>query len=67
LTLGGWDEKDYSGEIVWFTGANHNWDQVMQGFSIDDTEIVPSTDMPAVIFETGYPYIGLSPDYYEKV
>lgn len=66
LTIGGWDEQDYTGDIYWF-GTGDKWDQVLSGFKIDNSEIVGAYDLPPVIFETGYPYIGLSPDYFDRV
>lgn len=60
LTLGGWDEGDYKGEIAWFRTGGH-WNQTLTKFSVDGTDIIQSYDMTPVIFETGYPYIGLSP------
>lgn len=66
LTLGGWDESDYTGEIAWFRTGGH-WNQTMTKFSVDGTDIIQSYDLAPVIFETGYPYIGLSPAYYDRV
>lgn len=66
VTIGGWDEEDYTGDITWFDTGD-KWDQDMSKFMIDDEEIVGTYDLPAVVFETGYPYIGLSPNYYAKV
>jgi len=66
LTIGGWDEQDYTGDIYWF-GTGDKWDQVLSGFKIGNTDIVGSYDLPPVIFEMGYPYIGFSPDYFDKI
>ena len=66
LTIGGWDEQDYTGDIYWFATGD-KWDQVLSGFKIGNTDIVGNYDLPPVIFEAGYPYIGFSPDYFDKV
>ena len=66
LTLGGWNEADYTGEIAWYrTGGS--WNQTLNEFKIDGVPIISEYDLAPVIFETGYPYIGLSPQYYDKV
>ena len=68
LTLGGWDEQDYSGEIAWFrTRRGGSWNQTMTTFEFDGTTIIDAYDITPIIFEVGYPYIGLSPQYYDKV
>jgi len=66
LTLGGWEKDDYEGPITWFrTGGN--WDQVLTEFKVDGSTIVTEMDQTTVTFATGYPYIGLSSNYFEKV
>ena len=38
LTLGGWSEGDYSGDIVWFNTTDENgWNQTSGGLKIGDT------------------------------
>jgi hypothetical protein len=34
---------------------------------MDGSEIISEYDLAPVIFESGYPFIGLSPQYYDKV
>ena len=68
MTLGGWSEEDYSGEIVWFnTTSDNGWNQTSGGLKIGDTQIVSESDQATVMFETGYPYIGLSEIYFDNV
>ena len=66
LTLGGWDEDDYVGDIIWFPTGD-GWNQTLSEFKIDGEIISQSYDLTTVMFETGYPYIGLSENYYDKV
>ena len=65
LTLGGWDEKDYSGDIAWFDAPGDSWNQTATSFKFNGQEIL-DTEIE-VQFETGYPYIGLSNDTFDKV
>ena len=79
LTLGGWSEDDYTDDIVWFnTTEGHGWNQTLTRFTIGQHAIVGNlleSELPIVsrkekataMFETGYPYIGLSESYYDKV
>ena len=41
LTLGGWSEDDYNGEITWFDlpKDSHGWNQTVSGFTFGDTDI----------------------------
>lgn len=66
LTLGGWSDKDYTGNITWFnTGGS--WNQTLTSFKIDGSTILEKYDLAPVIFEVGYPFIGLGPEQYDKV
>ena len=68
LTIGGYpDREDYTGDIAWFNTGNKNWNQTLSTFTIDGTSIITEYDMATVMFETGYPYIGLTEEYYDKV
>ena len=68
LTLGGYDERDYQGEIVWFnTTIGNGWNQTISSFKFGDEIITDSYSDVTAIFETGYPYIGLSEEYYDQV
>ena len=66
IILGGWDGQDYSGEIAWLD-AKKSWNQTLTEFTMDGETIINQYELAPVMFETGYPYIGLSPDYYDKV
>ena len=65
LTLGGWDEKDYTGNITWFETIGDSWNQTLTKFMFNGETIID--ERMSVMFETGYPYIGLSNDTYDKV
>ena len=68
LTLGGWSDEDHTGEIVWFNTTDETgWNQTSGGFKFGDADIVSESDKATVMFETGYPYIGLSEPFYDKV
>ena len=68
LTLGGYDERDYQGEIVWFNATEgKGWNQTISGFKFGDEIITDSYSDVTAVFETGYPYIGLSEEYYDQV
>ena len=67
LTIGGWNDGDISGDIAWFDTANKNWNQTLTSFAVDGTSIISEYDMATVMFEIGYPYIGLSEEYYDRV
>ena len=66
LVLGGWDKKDYYGDIAWYS-ASANWNQNLESFTLDGQSIATVRDDLLVGFEAGYPYIGMSMDYYYKV
>jgi len=66
LTIGGWDKEDYTGDITWFPTGD-GWNQTLTEFKFDDEAIIQEYDLTPVMFETGYPYIGLSEQYYDKV
>ena len=68
LTLGGWDERDYIGNISWYdtSQSGSSWNLTSNQFSIDDVDLIPLThnaSMPnsqaTVMFQVGYPYIGV--------
>ena len=66
LTLGGYDKSDYQGEIVWFNSTEgKGWNQTISGFKFGDEIITDSFSDVTAVFETGYPYIGLSEEYYD--
>ena len=65
MTLGGWDEKDYTGDIEWM-GTGDGWNQTLTSFTVDGQSIVQSYDLVSVMFELGYPYIGMSQRFYER-
>ena len=64
LTIGGWDWKDYSGNITWFEAAD-SWNQTLTEFKVDDATIARESDRVSVMFEIGYPFIGLSSTYFD--
>ena len=69
LTLGGWDEDlDQKGDVVWMnTVPNQGWNQTISEFKFNDDVIISEDEQTTVVFETGYPYIGLSEKYFDKV
>ena len=65
LSLNGYDKKDNSTEIVWYntTDGGDSWNITAEGMWIGETLLNPSGDtetLPAVNFQVGNPYIGLS-------
>jgi len=65
LTLGGYDKRDNSTEIVWYntTEGGDSWNITGQGMWIGDTLLNPSgntTTLPLVNFQIGNPYLGLA-------
>jgi len=66
LTLGGWDWNDYSGNITWFD-ALHSWNQTLTELKLDDASIIQEYDHVNVMFEIGYPFIGLNDRFYGTV
>ena len=68
LTLGGWDDRDFTGNITWFdTIKNNGWNQTITEFKYSGQTIIDKSDRATVMFETGYPYIGLSEEYFDKM
>ena len=68
LTLGGFDERDHQGEIAWYnTTEGNGWNQTISGFKFGDEIITDSFSNVTAVFETGYPYIGLSEEYFDQV
>lgn len=66
LTLGGYDEKDLAGPVTWFD-AKHTWNQTLTEFSFDGRPIIESYEQAQVMIETGYPYIGMTEQYFDKI
>lgn len=66
LTLGGYDENDCTSEVTWFD-APHTWNQTLTSLSFDGRPIIEAFDRATVMFETGYPYIGLTEMYFDKI
>ena len=66
LILGGWDKKDYYGDIAWFPARNR-WNQKLDEFTLGGQTIADESDNIELVFEAGYPYIGLSMDYYYQI
>ena len=67
LTLGGWDERSHSGDLVWFdtsacvggwnmTAADVTFSADMEWIGVPDEEVV---EMPTIVFQTAFPYIGI--------
>ena len=65
LTLGDWDTDDFKGDIAWFTTGD-GWNQTLTSLTFDGDTIVDEFDAAPVMFETGYPYIGMTRGYYDK-
>ena len=66
LTLGGWDENDYNSEIKWMDTGD-GWNQTLTELRFDGEAIVTEYDLIPVSFEVGYPYIGMSKRFYDKI
>lgn len=66
LTLGGWDEQDYVGEIRWMDTGD-SWNQTLSNFKFNDETIANEYDLVQIQFEVGYPYIGMSSRFYDKI
>ena len=68
LTLGGWDEADLASNITWFeTTEGMGWNTTLSQLQFGGETIIQESDQTAVMFETGYPYIGLTENFYDKV
>ena len=68
LTLGGWDPADLASNITWFeTGINTGWNITLSQFKFGDEVIIQESDQATIVFETGYPFIGLTERYYDQV
>ena len=53
---------------MWFnTTAGSGWNQTLSGFKFGDEIITDSFSQVTAVFETGYPYIGLSEEYFDQV
>ena len=65
LVLGGWDEYDYYGEISWLDAPGLDWNQTVSSFKFKGNEVLEKPTQ--VMFEVGYPYIGLSNTTYQKI
>jgi len=65
LTIGGWDDQDYRGDIAWFPTGD-GWNQTLTSMKYDGMEIVQEYDLVTAQFETGYPYIGMSERFYDR-
>ena len=65
LVLGGWDDYDYSGEISWLDAPGLDWNQTVSSFKFKGNEVLEKPLQ--VMFEVGYPYIGLSNTTYQKI
>ena len=66
LTLGGYDEKDLAGPVAWFE-AKHTWNQTLTELTFDGRPIIESYEQAEVMIETGYPYIGMTERYFDKI
>ena len=66
LSLGGWDEDDLASDIVWYS-AQHTWNQTLTELKFNGITIADYHDYTHVSFEIGYPYIGLSERYYDRL
>ena len=65
LTVGGWESEDYKGDIAWFD-TGKGWNQTLTEVTYDGKSIVQKYDMTEVMFETGYPYIGMSERFFDN-
>ena len=65
LTVGGWDEEDYTGDIRWMSTGD-GWNQTLTEVMYDGMTIVQEYDLVSVSFEFGYPYIGMSERFYDR-
>ena len=62
------DPSDGRGDVVWMnTVPNQGWNQTITEFKFNDEIIISEDEQTTVVFETGYPYIGLSEKYFDKV
>ena len=70
LTLNGFDERDYIGNISWFTNFSSGWNMTLDQLRLvgedEDESIMPgasfvnsSNPTVTLMFQTGYPYIGV--------
>ena len=66
LTVGGWDEEDYNGEIRWMNTGD-GWNQTLTEFKFDGETIAQEYDLVPIQFEVGYPYIGMSQRFFDKI
>ena len=66
LTIGGWDWTDYNGNITWFE-ARESWNQTLTEFSIGGNTLIDESDQVEVMYDIGYPFIGLANRYYDEV
>lgn len=64
LTLGGWDDEDMKGDIAWLP-AGDGWNQTLSKMTLDGKTIVDEYDVAPVMFETGYPYIGMTQRFFD--
>ena len=68
LTLGGYSTSDFTGNISWFDNIDGaGWNQTITEVKYNDKSIIESTDNATVMVETGYPYIGFSESYFDKI
>jgi len=65
LTIGGWENSDYNGDIAWFSTGD-GWNQTLTELNYDGMNIVTEYDLTPVMFETGYPFIGMSERFYDR-
>ena len=68
LTLGGYDAADYTGNITWFDTINGvGWNQTITELKYNGESVVEESDRATAVFETGYPYIGFSETFFDKI
>ena len=75
LTLGGWDEKDYVGDIAWYdtSQSGSSWNLTATQFNLNHIDLLPDTKNdtsnrnPTVMLQTGYPYIGVQERVFDTI
>ena len=75
LTLNGFDERDYIGNVSWFTNFSSGWnltvDQLRLVSKDEDEDILPGSSLEnaavTLMFQTGYPYIGVPTQTYDDI
>lgn len=75
LTLGGWDERSHTGDMVWFdtsdsvggwniTAAAVTFSDDIEWSYVPEEDSTPETnedeiEMPTIVFQTAFPWIGI--------